>query len=285
MKLVHETSGDDGFQFKPALSSSSSPPPVRGFNSFTRRMHVEDVMAIESGDKILLLIEPKSGLYDAYEPHATERVPLPVGVRQRGTSKVIRDTMLKLLGTVTANPSGASILNNTHFSDARLLYSQRAGITVEVEGCKEVPEIPFSDFYSGSVRAFDERGLELPVKKYSKLIGRKYTASTPLIKKLLEEVEGDQCGAVQSIVAAAQSARLLEQTDEHKVRSKQERRSGHPKPRELTDAELLALFEKRLQSPSKQLLSHVVPPILLRASPTAPPRLLWLWYFAFIYTV
>ena len=242
-------------------------------------------MATESGDKILLLIEPKSGLYDAYEPHATERVPLPVGVRQRGTSKVIRDTMLKLLGTVTANSSGASILNNTHFSDARLLYSQRFGITVEVEGCKEVPEIPFSDFYSGSVRAFDERGLELPVKKYSKLIGRKYAANTPLIKKLLEEVEGDQCGAVQSIVAAAQSARLLEQTDEHKVRSKQERRSGHPKPRELTDAELVALFEKRLQSPSKQLLSHVVPPILLRASPTAPPRLLWLWYFAFICTV
>ena len=143
--------------------------------------------------------------------------------RKRGTSKVIRDTMLKLLGTVTANPSGASILNNTHFSDARLLYSQRAGITVEVKGCKEVPEIPFSDFYSGAVTAFDERGLELPVKKYSKLIGRKYAANTPLIKKLLEEVEGDQCGAVQSIVAAAQSARLLEQTDEHKVRSKQSR--------------------------------------------------------------
>ena len=277
--------GDDGFQFEPALSPSSSPPPVRGFNSFTRRMHVEDVMATESGDKILLLIEPKSGLYDAYEPHATERVPLPVGVRQRGTSKVIRDTMLKLLGTVTANSSGASILNNTHFSDARSLYSQRVGITVEVEGCKEVPEIPFSDFYSGAVTAFDERGLELPVKKYSKLIGRKYAANTPLIKKLLEEVEGDQCGAVQSIVAAAQSARLLEQTDEHKVRSKQERRSGHPKPRELTDAELVALFEKRLQTPSKQLLSHVAPPILLRASPTAPPRLRWLWYFAFIYTV
>ena len=38
------------------------PTPVRGFNSFTRRMHAEDVMATERGDKILLLIEPKSGL-------------------------------------------------------------------------------------------------------------------------------------------------------------------------------------------------------------------------------
>ena len=52
----------DGFQFKSTSSSSSSPSRVRGFNSFTRRMHVEDVMATEHGDKILLLIEPKSGL-------------------------------------------------------------------------------------------------------------------------------------------------------------------------------------------------------------------------------
>ena len=62
----------DGFQFKSTSSSSSSPSRVRGFNSFTRRMHVEDVMATEHGDKILLLIEPKSALYDAYEPYAAE---------------------------------------------------------------------------------------------------------------------------------------------------------------------------------------------------------------------
>ena len=184
----------DGFQFKSTSSSSSSPPHVRGFNSFTRRMHVEDVMATEHGDEILLLIEPKSDLYDAYEPFAAEKVPLPVGVRQRGNSKVTRDTVLKLLGTVTANPSGASILNNASFSDARLLYTQRDGITVEIEGCKEVAEIPFLDFYSGAVRAFDEKGTELPVKKYSKLIGRKYAAKAPLIKKLLEEVEGEAAG-------------------------------------------------------------------------------------------
>ena len=164
-------------------------------------------MATEHGDEILLLIEPKSDLYDAYEPFAAEKVPLPVGVRQRGNSKVTRDTVLKLLGTVTANPSGASILNNASFSDARLRYTQRDGITVEIEGCKEVAEIPFLDFYSGAVRAFDEKGTELPVKKYSKLIGRKYAAKAPLIKKLLEEVEGDQCGAVQASVAAAYTLR------------------------------------------------------------------------------
>ena len=38
------------------------PTPACGFNSFTRSMHAEDVMATERGDKILQLIEPKSGL-------------------------------------------------------------------------------------------------------------------------------------------------------------------------------------------------------------------------------
>ena len=53
-------------------------------------MHVEDVMATEHGDKILLLIEPKSALYGAYEPYAAEidRARNGQGARQNNNGAV-----------------------------------------------------------------------------------------------------------------------------------------------------------------------------------------------------